>query len=241
MRAQHPPVDVDDLARVGGAGTQLLDHRGVVAVGHEADVLAVGLVRHRQPVARRQRPGLGLARQVAEREAQEVELFRRGGEQEIGLVAVRVARGVQFRAMRADLALDVVPGGHAVGLEVLRGLQQVLELHPLVAADAGHRRRPGEVAVGEFVDHRLAEGVLVVENVMRKAHLLGHPAGVVDVAPGAAGALLGQRRAVVVELERHAHHVVALVGQHRRDDRGIHPARHRHHDTGVPGRLRKAE
>jgi hypothetical protein len=106
-----------------------------------------------------------------------------------------------------------VARGHAIGVEVLRRFQQVLELHPFVAADAGHRRGAGEVAVGEFVDHRLAEGVLVVEHVMGKAHLLGHAAGVVDVAARAAGALLGQRRAVIVELQGDAHHVIAFLGQ----------------------------
>ena len=35
---------------------------------------------------------------------------------------------------------------------------------------------------------------------MRKAQRLGHAAGVVDVLPGAAGALLGQRRAVIEKL-----------------------------------------
>ena len=60
VAAEHAAVEVDDLAGLGGAGPQLLDHRGIGAVRHEADVLAVGLVGHRQPVARRERPRLGL-------------------------------------------------------------------------------------------------------------------------------------------------------------------------------------
>ena len=46
---EHPAVEVHDLARLGRAGPQLLDHRGIGAVRHEADVLAVGLVGHRSP------------------------------------------------------------------------------------------------------------------------------------------------------------------------------------------------
>ncbi len=165
---------------------------------------------------------------MPQREPQIVELLGRGGEQEIALVAVRIGCAMQFGPGSTGLALDVVAGRHAVGVEVLRRLQQVLELHPLVAADAGHRRRPGQVAVGEFVDHGVAEDVLVVEHVVREAHLLGHAAGVVDVAAGAAGALLGQRRAVVVELQRDADDVVALFGKLGGHDRAVDAARHGH-------------
>jgi hypothetical protein len=59
---------------------------------------------------------------------------------------------------------------------------------------------------------------------------LGRQAGVVDVLAGAAGALLLQRRAVVIELQRHADDVVAGLVQQRRDDGGVHAAGHgRHH------------
>jgi hypothetical protein len=49
MLAEHPPAKVDDLARRLGLGPQPLDQPGIVAVGHEADVLAVGLGRDDQP------------------------------------------------------------------------------------------------------------------------------------------------------------------------------------------------
>ena len=153
MPAEHPAVEVHDVARLGRAGPELLDHRGIGAVRHEADVLAVGLVGDRQAVARRQRPGLGLGGEAAEREAQEAELLAGGREQEIALVARRIGGTVQLRPRRPVEPPDVVAGRHAVGLEVARGLEQVAELHPLVAADAGHRRRAGEVGVGELVDH----------------------------------------------------------------------------------------
>ena len=142
---------------------------------------------------------------------------------------------------RAHLALDVVARRHAVGVEIARGLEQVPELHALVAADAGNGRGAGEIAVGKLVDHRLAEGVLVIEHVMGESHLLGDAAGVVDVAARAARALLGQCRAVVIELQRHAHHVIAFLGQLRRHDRAVDAARHGDDDPRLGGRLGEAE
>ena len=62
---------------------------------------------------------------------------------------------------------------------------------------------------------------------------LGDRAGVVDVLAGAAGALAMGRRAMVVELQRDADHVVALRLEQRRGHRGIDAAGHGDDDTGV--------
>ena len=61
---------------------------------------------------------------------------------------------------------------------------------------------------------------------MRNADALGHGAGVMDVAAGAAGALAVGCSAVIVELQRDADDVVAGIGQKRGGDRGIDAARH---------------
>jgi hypothetical protein len=76
---------------------------------------------------------------------------------------------------------------------------------------------------------------------MGKAHLLGHAAGVVDVAARAAGALLGQRRAVIVELQGDADHVIAFLGQHRGHDGTVDAARHGDDDPRLGGRFGEAE
>ena len=60
MVAKHVAVRVNDVAGFSRAGAQFLDYAGVVSVGDKADVLAVGFVRHGQPVPRRQRPGFSL-------------------------------------------------------------------------------------------------------------------------------------------------------------------------------------
>ena len=134
-----------------------------------------------------------------------------------------------------------MPRGQAVGIQFARGRQEIPELDPLVAADARDGRRAGQVLVGELVHHRFAEAVLVVEHVVGEAHLLGHAAGIVDVAPGAAGALAGQRGAVIVELQRDSHDVIALFGQLRRDDGTVDATGHGDHDACHFGRLCKAE
>jgi len=74
---------------------------------------------------------------------------------------------------------------------------------------------------------------------VRDVECLGHPAGVVDVLPGAACALAMRRLAVIVELERDADHVVAGALDQAGRHRGIHPARHRHDDAGSLRRPRE--
>ena len=156
------------------------------------------------------------------------------------MIAVRIRRHVQFWP-GPHLALNVMPSGHAISVQILGGGQKILELHPLIAADAGHRGRPGQIGIGEFFDHRLAEGVFVVQHVMRKAHGLGHPRRIMNVAPRTAGALFGQGRAVVVKLQGDAHDVIALVLQHGRHDRRIHASRHGHHHAGFRRRFGQAK
>ena len=225
MGAQDGALLVDDLAGICGTGAQLLDHRGIVAVGDKADVLAVGLVCDGQAVIGGQGARFGLADQMAQGKAQEIQLFLGGREQEIALIAVRVGRHVQFGAMRAVLALDVMAGRHAVGF------QQVAELDPLVAADAGNWRRAGQIGVGEFVDDRFAELVLVIQDIMGKAHAFGHATGIVDVLARAARAFLGQCRAVVIQLQRDPDDIISFGFQLRRNDGTVHAPRHRHDDT----------
>jgi hypothetical protein len=97
-----------------------------------------------------------------------------------------------------------------------RGLEQVAELDALIAAHAGDRGFAGEIGIGEILHHRLAEAALVIEHVMGDADAIGDAAGVVDVLPGAAGALAACGGAVVIELQRHADDVVAFIGEQRR-------------------------
>src|SRR4051812_23950112 len=51
MAPEHAALEVDDIAGLGGAWPQPLDHLGVAACRHEADILAVVLVGHHQAIA----------------------------------------------------------------------------------------------------------------------------------------------------------------------------------------------
>ena len=233
VAAEHAAVEIDDVAGLGGARPQPLDHLGVAPGRHEADVLAVVLVGDRKIEAARQLARLGLGA-VAERKAQRIELLARGGEQEIALVALGFAGAVERAAAAGQRPRgDVMAGRQHLGAELARGLEQIAELDRLVALDARHRRLAGHVALGEAVDHRLLEAALVVEHVMRNADPLGDRARVMDVLAGAAGALAVGGGAVVVKLQRDADDVVALGLKQRRRDRGIDAARHGDDHAGV--------
>jgi hypothetical protein len=54
---------------------------------------------------------------------------------------------------------DVMAGGQRVGAELLGGGQQVGGTSPCWLQDAGDRRLAGEIALGEGLDHRLAEAL----------------------------------------------------------------------------------
>ncbi len=90
---------------------------------HEADVLAVLLVGDGKPEAARQFARFRLGA-FAEREAQQIELRRRGGEQEIALVAFGLAGAIErAAAVRQRARRDVMAGRQHRGAEVARGVQ----------------------------------------------------------------------------------------------------------------------
>ena len=133
---------------------------------------------------------------------------------------------MQFRPGPAHLPAHIVSGRHRLGAQIPRDIQQVAELHRLIAADAGNGGFAAQIGVREVFDHLLTEPALVVEHIVRDAHRLGRGACVVDILAGAAGALLLDRRAVIIELQRHAHDIVAGAGQQGRSHRGIDAAGH---------------
>ena len=72
---------------------------------------------------------------------------------------------------------------------------------------------------------------------MRDADPLRRLTCVIYVLSGAAGAGPVLDLALIVELHGDADHVIALLFQQRRHDRGIHPARHGDNHPRVAGRL----
>ena len=93
---------------------------------------------------------------------------------------------MQLRPVGADHAPDIMAGGEAIRAEIARQREQIGELRPHVALDAGDRGAPGEIFVGEAIDHRLAEARFMIEHIMRDPQPVAHRARIADVAPGAA-------------------------------------------------------
>mgnify|MGYP003590051297 CR=1 FL=1 len=125
---------------------------------------------------------------------------------------------MQFRTLGAIDATRVMARRQRLAAEVLGERHQVAELHRLVAADAGHRGLATGIGVGEVADHLAPEHLLAVQHVVRDAKAVGDVARIMDVLAGAAGTLLLDGRAVVVELQGGADDVVALLGQQAGDD-----------------------
>ena len=97
MAAEHAAVEMDDLAGLARRRASGARSRRCSALRHEADVLAVGLVGDREAELAGERAGLALG-QLAQREAQQVELLRRRGVEEIALVALRIGGPVEGAA-----------------------------------------------------------------------------------------------------------------------------------------------
>ena len=191
------------------------------------------LLRHRQSEAAREFARLRLGH-VTEGKAQHVELLVCGAKQEIALVAIGIARTVKSTPATGKSArCDIVAGRHHARAQLLRGGEQILELDGLVAGNARHRRFTRDIAFREAIDHRRLEAALVIENVMRNADAFRDLAGIVDILPGAAGALAVGRSAMIVKLQGDADDIVAFGLQQGRHDRGIDTPRHGNDHAGV--------
>jgi hypothetical protein len=126
-----------------------------------------------------------------------------------------------------------VAGGQGGRIELARRRQQIREFNGLIARHARDRRLSPRIALGERLDHRLAEARLVIEHVMGNAKLRRHLARIMDVLPGAAGAGAMRRCPMIVELQGHADDVVAGAAYQPGDYRGIDAARHGDHHAGA--------
>jgi len=134
-----------------------------------------------------------------------------------------------------------MPCGERRRTEIARCVQEIAKLHALIAADTRKRRLACGIRRGEILHDRMAETLLVVENIMRNADEVGDTARVVNILTGAAGALALDRLAVIVELQRDAHDVVALLLQKRGRDGRIDAARHGDNHPRLLGASREIE
>src|SRR6476646_10823953 len=93
----------------------------------------------------------------------------------------------------------IVAGGDELAVEGIRALQQGAPLDMGVAEHARVGGAAGEVFVYEVFDHKGAEFIADVENIMRKAVLHGGHTGVVErIEVAAAGFFFGSSRGGIV-------------------------------------------
>src|SRR3954452_169884 len=170
--------EVDDLAarrRAAVAADEVLRARA----GQEAEVLALGALRHGQVSRTRELAHLRLA-VAAEREPDARELLRVEAGEHVGLVLALVDRRTQKRALAVVLDAGVVPRGELRGADAGRQPEHGVEAHEPVAAHARVRRAARAELAEEVVDHRAAEALAHVERDVRQAHPVRESACVRD-------------------------------------------------------------
>ena len=252
VAADRAPGAVEDGAG-GVAKTAVAAQEPALALaGEEAEVLALGLARDRQPVAGGDLPHLGLG-QLGEREAKPAEQLGRQRRQHVALVLGAVGGGGEQRAVGVLDDPRVVAGQQVRGAEPLGEVDHRRDPDLAVAEHAGVGGAAGGVAGDEAADDAAAEFLLEVEREVRDAERVGEPAGAEHRLRRAAGlGAVGLR--VGPELDRDADHLGAALARQQRRDGAVDASRHGDGDAlgagasvgpgrgRVPGkRQRKAE
>ena len=201
-----------------------LDEARVIIILDEADLVAVGLRRHVEAQRFGARSHLSLG-QSAYREHRVRELLLRQREEEVSLVLIGVGAALE-QPPPVTVALDpcVVPRRHAGGAEALGAVEERGELQVAVAVGARHRRAARGVLADEVRDDGVLELALEVQDVVRDADRLRHAARIVEVVERAAAAESLPVAPLVVELHGQADHLVTLLGEQGRGDRGVYAA-----------------
>ena len=138
------PVGIDDTARAKTVRRRRsLDEAGVVAVGHEANLLALGLVGVGETKLARASAHLGLGHR-AERKKRAAQLKLAEREQKVRLILGGVGSAQQMEAA-ARVALDtgIVAGRDVIRAERRGALAQAIELDLAIAHHARVRRAAG--------------------------------------------------------------------------------------------------
>ena len=221
VAAQHMAVLIHKVPRRQGRAV-LLQEPDVVAVGDEADVLAVGLVRHRQPRLPRLLPD-GVLVELPHRQQQMGQLELGELIEHIALVLPSVAAPQQPPAARRLVVVHtgIVPRGQIVVAQLQRPVQQRAELQLPVAVDAGVGRPARAVFIHEFLHDAAGEPLRFVQQMELHAQPLCHGTGILGV-PG--------RKAVHLRITVQAEHGpaagIALRLQQRGGGGAVHPAGH---------------
>ena len=216
--AQHLAGGRADLA---GPGRQVAaEELAEVALADEADPGRILLRGRRQPGLVGHCSHVGLL-QFTEREGGGRQLLLAQLVQEIALVLARVARPQQPPAAAFAVDAGVVAGGNALGTQLARRVQEVLELDLAVAQHVRVGGAAGGVLGQEVLEHVLPVLAGEIAEMDRDAEPAGHRHRVAAVVLGAAVA------AAVVGpvLHEQAGQRLAGVAQEQGGDRGVDAAR----------------
>ena len=184
-------VGIDDVA--GLLAEAVGQPLAGVAVGDEADVVAVGLVRDVEPARCRLLADLWLGR-VTQGEERPRQLVLVEHTQDVGLVLAHVDGAMQLPCARGTFDdLGVVAGRHGIEPQRHGLVEQSGELDLLVAAQARVGRATRGVLGDEVLDHVALEPRGHVPDIEGDPDHVGHPAGVTGVLDGATADALSRK------------------------------------------------
>src|SRR5579863_468740 len=230
VAGERPPGIIDNPAgpdSVGGRGA--LDVSGIVAVGHEADLLALGLIGINQPERSRARTGLVLGHRP-KREQGPGQLALLQAEEKIGLIFSLIGRSTQPKdSVGAGCDPRVMAGRDEVRLKGARALPQAIELDLAIAHHARIRRAAAQVLGSKVVHHTGSEIRSQIDDVKGKIEPLRYPARVLEIVVRTTGPSAARfaRRPLGRKPHRHPDDIVALVAEQRRGHGTIDSAGHR--------------
>ena len=251
MLAKHLALSIDDFARLVRRAAVALQKAQIVAIGHEADILAIVLLRIDEALlfsdfahmgfhetAKRQKR---MRQLVLRHKGEHVALILRGIEaapqRETNAIACghiiarpRIGAIVDARNDRRILShtlnSSVMTGGNEIAAQFLGALQKPAEFHAAIAFDARIGSMPRFVLFHERTHDFVFELRRIIEHVMRNAQAECHIARIFDVVEAATGMAIAIDGIVVVELHRGANAFIALalqqVCRHTRIDAAAH-------------------
>ena len=227
VRAHARAVGCEDGACLIRATPPALKKGQVVAVGHEADVLALGLVGVAEALLLGDGANFRL-RKPAQGEHRARELVLRECVEHVALILCGVGRLAERATARLVVAhLHVMSRGDVVAAQLTGAVQEQVELHEAVAVDAGVGREAALIGTCKAPHDTLLELLGHVKGVVGDAESPAHAAGILDVVDAAAGLSLLRRGGwVVPQAHGGSHAVVALLGEQVRGHARIHAAAH---------------
>src|SRR5579883_557949 len=192
MLADDAALGGDNFAARFPGGNPLLaeigvDESGVVAVGNEADLLAIGLCRGWNRELARELADLRFF-ESAERKQGSRELRLCQSEKKVGLILCSIGAAAHFPtpAVRVPCDLRVMARCNAGRADAVGHFQELIELDEVIAQRAGDGRASGKVLVDEWLHHLPLESIFKIDHVIGNAEMLRDVARVVHIVERAA-------------------------------------------------------